>query len=146
MYSTVKNWRPHNASRGKSSKYMLDSETMDEQNGVAGGMQNTKIINTDGCLVNDSDDEDFKKNKLTMCHKGDENTNNINIKECMIQLAQNILVPMFFSLLAITLSYSSISAFSCFDSIRIYSLFVCKLHSFFNYSYLKKPQVLYESI
>jgi hypothetical protein len=134
MYCNVKNWRPHHS---RTQKYTGDSEAMDEQNGVGGGMQNTKVINIDECLVNDSDDdEDYKKSKLSMCHKGDENTNNINIKECMVQLAQHILVPMFFSLLAMTLSYTSISVFSCFDSIRIYCLFVCEYSLLVDYYFL----------
>lgn len=116
LYSNVKNWRPSRAVKSSSSKdeYLIATNDEDE--------------------FSDEDDNNVKRNKRSprgahhhnhvLHHQTSiENTNNINIKECMIQLAQQILVPMFFSLIAITLSYVSIGTFSCFDSVRIYCLF-----------------------
>jgi hypothetical protein len=134
MYSNVKTWRSYSSGGGgwrSSKKYSNSGNESGDCGGGEPRLQSTRIVNMDDYLIDqDSDDETYGGSKSrggSVCHKDDVNTNNVNINECMIQLAQNLLVPMFFSLCAITLSYLSISMFSCFDSIRIYCLFVCKL-------------------
>ena len=57
---------------------------------------------------------------------GPNPTNNVNIRACMVQVAQHILVPALFSLLALTLSFVFISVFTRFDAIRTFCHFARK--------------------
>ena len=102
----------------------------------SGSKANAKILMDENLIANDSDDDDDGENVPhkfvrinSMCQADlddEKNDQLINVKECMVELAQQIIVPMFFNLMAVTLSYSAIAIFTCFDSIRIYSLFTCK--------------------
>lgn len=65
---------------------------------------------------------------LKIADKIKESSNHINIKELLIQTSSQLIVPMFFSLLAISLTYSIIGFTTCFDSVKTYCIITGKFY------------------
>jgi hypothetical protein len=140
LYSNVKDWR-----RLKTTKYeKVDNEDDDDDDVENGDQQQTVTtkqefiddINNNNSNTNQEsefniDNKQKSSNKIKDTKKKNTNyvdllLNKNDIIECLTEVSQQSLVPMFFSLMAIILTYLVIGLTSCFDSIRTNCLMLSK--------------------
>lgn len=138
MYSNVKDWR-----RLKTTKYEkvtnedddeeeVDDDLITKQDFVDDKTQTDSKTNQESEFKNIDKNQKQSANKTKNAKKKstryvDLLLNKNDIIECLTDIAQQSLVPMFFSLMAIVLTYTVIGLTSCFDSIRTNCLMISKL-------------------
>jgi hypothetical protein len=137
LYSNVKDWR-----RLKTTKYekvtnedddeeLVDDDLITKQDFVDDKTQTDSKTNQESEFNVDNKQKQSanktKNAKKKSIRYVDLLLNKNDIIECLTDIAQQSLVPMFFSLMAIVLTYTVIGLTSCFDSIRTNCLMISKL-------------------